>query len=249
MLFVDPPWNKDFYPRSPHGERPRDLHLYTAKWKFLSTLSAWRATALLCLLFAARNISIHALRMESDYMVSGFFYSVIHFYPRSPHGERLDLDDLDENNTGISIHALRMESDNIYDYLQEMLDSISIHALRMESDRNILRLYNTKNISIHALRMESDWNTSKIFFAIWISIHALRMESDGRVVAEIVLDSQFLSTLSAWRATSLAVVPTQDPLHFYPRSPHGERRCHRCTGRCTRAHFYPRSPHGERPKA
>ena len=223
-------------------------------------------------------------------MVSGFFYSVIHFYPRSPHGERLDLDDLDENNTGISIHALRMESDNIYDYLQEMLDSISIHALRMESDlytapfiwissisihalrmesdtlcamlwnvygisihalrmesdRNILRLYNTKNISIHALRMESDWNTSKIFFAIWISIHALRMESDGRVVAEIVLDSQFLSTLSAWRATSLAVVPTQDPLHFYPRSPHGERRCHRCTGRCTRAHFYPRSPHGER---
>ena len=206
--------------------------------------------------------------MESDYMVSGFFYSVIHFYPRSPHGERLDLDDLDENNTGISIHALRMESDNIYDYLQEMLDSISIHALRMESDLytapfiwissisiHALRmesdtlcamLWNVYGISIHALRMESDRNILRLYNTKNISIHALRMESDGRVVAEIVLDSQFLSTLSAWRATSLAVVPTQDPLHFYPRSPHGERRCHRCTGRCTRAHFYPRSPHGER---
>ena len=79
---------------------------------FLSTLSAWRAT-----------ITNHTLQICHN-----------NFYPRSPHGERPDWQLTPIQNAEISIHALRMESDNIYDYLQEMLDSISIHALRMESD-------------------------------------------------------------------------------------------------------------------
>ena len=56
--------------------------------RFLSTLSAWRATCLCHNYPVTVNISIHALRMESD---------IEHGYIRY--------------NTTISIHALRMESD------------------------------------------------------------------------------------------------------------------------------------------
>ena len=56
----------DFYPRSPHGERRIRVLQKCFHRKFLSTLSAWRATILFCLLGRIRHISIHALRMESD---------------------------------------------------------------------------------------------------------------------------------------------------------------------------------------
>ena len=40
----------------------------------------------------ALPISIHALRKESDYSVIVHKVDTIHFYPRSPHGERPQLD-------------------------------------------------------------------------------------------------------------------------------------------------------------
>ena len=35
-----------------------------------------------------RNISIHALLTESDPSITGYFFNTMHFYPRSPYGER-----------------------------------------------------------------------------------------------------------------------------------------------------------------
>ncbi len=124
----------DFYPRSPHGERQLILRGILARPKFLSTLSAWRATSLNSALRSRSDISIHALRMESDHLLLGSLFAWRY----------------------ISIHALRMESD-VPIAAVPIAAVISIHALRMESDDlDSLTPCSGHKISIHALRMESD---------------------------------------------------------------------------------------------
>ena len=60
-----------FYPRSPHGERRRAWNYGKHTNSFLSTLSAWRATVNNHdITVAEYELSIHALRMESD----GFWF-------------------------------------------------------------------------------------------------------------------------------------------------------------------------------
>ena len=82
--------------------------------RFLSTLSAWRATPTAQILKKrGLNISIHALRMESDWL-------------STEHGRE----------QRISIHALRMESDFKTKAQLAAERKISIHALRMESDND-----------------------------------------------------------------------------------------------------------------
>ena len=82
----------DFYPRSPCGER---LDRWLAGLKgtlFLSTLSLRRATRRSVKLFRQNYISIHALLAESDGWLELFlYYQDNNFYPRSPCGERLLL--------------------------------------------------------------------------------------------------------------------------------------------------------------
>ena len=96
--------------------------------------------------------------MESDLHFPRFRISLINFYPRSPHGERL---------------------------------------------AQFAAVLGGLNISIHALRMESDDEAySKRLSKITISIHALRMESDHKQLIYKRPHLRFLSTLSAWRATS-----------------------------------------------
>ena len=69
----DPPgfhifrWSKDFYPRSPCGERQRSF------FKRLFGI----------------HISIHALLAESDFQLDVMITTFYYFYPRSPCGERL----------------------------------------------------------------------------------------------------------------------------------------------------------------
>ena len=56
--------------------------------KFLSTLSLRRATRRSVKLFRQNFISIHALLAESDSSTPAVRSKFIHFYPRSPCGER-----------------------------------------------------------------------------------------------------------------------------------------------------------------
>ena len=56
---------------------------------FLSTLSLRRATSKKTYPPRPTNISIHALLTESDYHISALAGAYLHFYPRSPYGERL----------------------------------------------------------------------------------------------------------------------------------------------------------------
>ena len=101
--------------------------------RFLSTLSLRRATAANSSSGKSITISIHALLAESDGHVGNCFkvaFISIHallaesdrdklenitnnrnFYPRSPCGERLCIDDTKDPDSDISIHALLAESD------------------------------------------------------------------------------------------------------------------------------------------
>ena len=125
--------NRDFYPRSPCGERlagpsgPAFLFNFYPR----SPCGERRLRALVFTNFT--RISIHALLAESDRRHRGNDRSPIHFYPRSPCGERppkvfrhcttyLFLSTLslrratrskthDRHKTPISIHALLAESD------------------------------------------------------------------------------------------------------------------------------------------
>ena len=81
---------------------------------FQSTPSARRATARKDLRALARQISIHALREESDVVET--IIAIVR---------------------GISIHALREESDTI-PYTNTGMVIISIHALREESDHPVV---------------------------------------------------------------------------------------------------------------
>ena len=81
---------KNFYPRSPCGER-----------QIVSLLPR-----------AGSRISIHALLAESDVDFQFFGYTVHNYYPRSPCGERLKALCDDMLDGMISIHALLAESDS-----------------------------------------------------------------------------------------------------------------------------------------
>ena len=87
------------------------LMVLTSFMVFLSTPSARRATAAVAAVFRSDVISIHALREEGDFSLSGVTFVHFDFYPRPPRGGRqctqINLKPL----TPISIHALREEGD------------------------------------------------------------------------------------------------------------------------------------------
>ena len=151
-------------------------------------------------------ISIHALRVEGDFLVfvphvgGGYFYprppgggrpmkcSVslrrFYFYPRPPGGGR---------------HVQRQSGN--------CRGSISIHALRVEGDRRIFFFVTGSRISIHALRVEGDHrHFVRCFFGI-LNFYP-RPPGGGRLVSAGDGGSVavFLSTPSGWRATNLVTV-------------------------------------------
>ena len=148
---------RDFYPRSPCGERrgmrwARDpvtgisIHALLAEsdlnWGgcltipliFLSTLSLRRATGVNKKEGAKELISIHALLAESDYHILFVKHDLFYFYPRSPCGERPGFVQRHCRSKFISIHALLAESDPYLLGKFWYLVGISIHALLAESD-------------------------------------------------------------------------------------------------------------------
>ena len=102
----------NFYPRSPCGERLKYRWQNQRQNQFLSTLSLRRATSLGLLGWLRTLISIHALLAESDPGTGHTGQqSTIHFYPRSPCGERRASNQPEQQKQRISIHALLAESD------------------------------------------------------------------------------------------------------------------------------------------
>ena len=124
---------RDFYPRSPCGERPLEWYL----------------------MILERKISIHALLAESD--KGGYNVSIDDFVFLSTLSLRRAIACwyIKEMTANISIHALLAESEAYRVQLGNMV-SISIHALLAESDTAANEAAKTANISIHALLAESD---------------------------------------------------------------------------------------------
>ena len=79
---------RNFYPRSPCGERRALWGLMCCTSVFLSTLSLRRATAVPEQAVPQTIISIHALLAESDKRGLYPTNKELNFYPRSPCGER-----------------------------------------------------------------------------------------------------------------------------------------------------------------
>ena len=168
-------------------------------------------------------ISIHALLAESDEQSSSY-----------------------NAYLEISIHALLAESD-LWVWMGGLSRDISIHALLAESDITLPVLFVKNVLFLSTLSLRRATALSLPFGAVWIiSIHALLAESDNKNLLLKRSRFIFLSTLSLRRATEHTNNGSNANLHFYPRSPCGERPvtldfkslCH---------YFYPRSPCGERP--
>ena len=190
-----------FYPRSPCGERRQVKQTCRAKLVFLSTLSLRRATN-------AREqapyrvwISIHALLAESDANLLQNRHQRMHFYPRSPCGERQPgerhassqqefLSTLSLRRATL-VYALRVTSSTHF-YPRSPCGErpvcavaqspasrfLSTLSLRRATRRPIF-FCRAKQISIHALLAESDRFQAADISAKRISIHALLAESDS----------------------------------------------------------------------
>ena len=194
-----------------------------------------------------------------------------YFYPRSPCGERqttsltavLTLSFLSTLSLRRATPVLLSFSYSIEDFYPRS----PCGERRYSGKRFMLEV----DISIHALLAESDGAVVDVIAEVGISIHALLAESDleGRVSA--VEGFLFLSTLSLRRATIYGYEYNRQVVHFYPRSPCGERpkflmmlqssikflstlSLRRATPRLSsplwgQENFYPRSPCGERPSS
>ena len=193
---------KNFYPRSPCGERPQ---------RSASSLPS-------------KSISIHALLAESDDILRYLFNRRFNFYPRSPCGERrLELFLYYQDNIFLSTLSLRRATDVIA--VMTAAQSISIHALLAESDRS-----HKKNTSLYKLflstlslrRATAMQVIIVIVHTLFLSTLSLRRATQHQANLR-QNQHQFLSTLSLRRATRQNQHQTKHKDDFYPRSPCGER--------------------------
>ena len=169
---------------------------------FLSTLSLRRATSRIENEGPSFCISIHALLAESDFCLLICVSWMVHFYPRSPCGER-HIRSIRKGTTG-NFYPRSPCGERLWPgLLARPFFIISIHALLAESDVNeLLEQSASYSISIHALLAESDFRFSAFdFFGFAISIHALLAESDFITTITTCTAWKFLSTLSLRRAT------------------------------------------------
>ena len=191
-----------FYPRSPCGERPIFGEINARESIFLSTLSLRRATARRALGFVDPDISIHALLAESDAANSGPCNGrLLHFYPRSPCGER-QLAKRGEELKGIFLSTLSLRRATSSLSLTRWNRNISIHALLAESDptrtpTGCVYMYFYPRSPCGERPPQKDFS----YLPIEISIHALLAESDFFLVFGVSFICIFLSTLSLRRAT------------------------------------------------
>ena len=127
---------KDFYPRSPCGERPSgqifgpavciiiSIHALLAESDFSLPLTPTRVVLFLSTL-SLRRATVTEVRMTEK--PEGF-------YPRSPCGERRTINGNALHELDVSIHALLAESDHSQQILVQSVPHVSIHALLAESD-------------------------------------------------------------------------------------------------------------------
>ena len=160
----------DFYPRPPGGGRRYELIAkYDMQIEFLSTPSGWRATAYSNTVQVLWEISIHALRVEGDRIMSPSLM-----------------------RSTISIHALRVEGDGRNSYCYFIAKVFLSTPSGWRATNGVRPQLHRIKISIHALRVEGDplkYRTPPKHPRI--SIHALRVEGDRASHASVATRSNF----------------------------------------------------------
>ena len=194
---------KDFYPRSPCGERPSGAKADSpTKYFYPRSPCGERQHAYQLVLWVLRFLSTLSLRRATSKKSPQMCF-IRHFYPRSPCGERRESPPPCERPTR-DFYPRSPCGERLYDtYAKVLRVNISIHALLAESDAPCSRCH---PVGRH------------------ISIHALLAESDQFIDKRCELGRKFLSTLSLRRATTQGVFNLFANPDFYPRSPCGERQ-------------------------
>ena len=155
--------------------------LHTPPYKFLSTLSLRRATTGTTSVRKQRWISIHALLAESDTMEIASRNRYLHFYPRSPCGERQD----------------------IYIIWECMSKFLSTLSLRRATLLYAMGYYRHRDFYPRSPCGERPITDIDFRIIAKISIHALLAESDAPRGPLSAVPATFLSTLSLRRATGI----------------------------------------------
>ena len=176
---ITPTASRNFYPRSPCGER---------------RYCSWRSTSYRH--FYPRSPCGERLDTSKDIV------KTTNFYPRSPCGERRNARPETRPSCAISIHALLAESDLINTYHRIFGEGISIHALLAESD-NCTSIGRPKRLYFYPRspcgeRLTMETRSTK--FTRFLSTLSLRRATPRGGGFSLFLGA-FLSTLSLRRAT------------------------------------------------
>ena len=169
------------------------------------------------------HISIHALLAESDH--------------NAARGVPVNT---------ISIHALLAESDQAAGAVQFQIDIfLSTLSLRRATSDQSIASGQYLFLSTLSLRRATVSRRAEFRLLSPISIHALLAESD-LIRPAPALPPQRISIHALLAESDLHyLIPNSGTLHFYPRSPCGERPS-KIISSSVIAYFYPRSPCGER---
>ena len=123
----------------------------------------------------------------------------------------------------ISIHALLAESDNtFFNTFLAIFEFLSTLSLRRATTFLLPLVLISLFLSTLSLRRATRLGLLG-WLRVLISIHALLAESDVVDTLKFAGPVLFLSTLSLRRATRRHRSNDGSPIHFYPRSPCGER--------------------------
>ena len=194
---------RNFYPRSPCGERRGKFGLLRPMYRhFYPRSPCGERRWLRCWQLAARDISIHALLAESDYVLVNTFLAIFKFLSTLSLRRATNINSSVNTADQISIHALLAESDLNIRQIQKIENGISIHALLAESDsghdfRGRIRQRFLSTLSLRRATIIKDKGQP----TQTISIHALLAESDKAFHTFPLYYLTFLSTLSLRRAT------------------------------------------------
>ena len=192
---------KNFYPRSPCGERQRanslphappqiSIHALLAE----SDMGGYRQR-----LYPRRFLSTLSLRRATSF-IHGACHLVPDFYPRSPCGER-------------PTHQATFAA------AEKFLSTLSLRRATQGLGGDTA----TAAISIHALLAESDARRASRQQPAGISIHALLAESDLTVFRSISTARYFYPRSPCGERRQSSAKSTPEDANFYPRSPCGER--------------------------
>ena len=223
-MLICPP--RDFYPRSPCGERRGHFAGVSAHCNFYPRSPCGERQRANSLAHAPPHISIHALLAESDQTADG----------------------LTNAPPQISIHALLAESDAKSLAQGRDILFLSTLSLRRATDPGANNQPG-QQISIHALLAESDHAPSHNPCRR-NNFYPRSPCGERRKLVKADASKHFIS-IHALLAESDALFPLLCNLlhhNFYPRSPCGERPLLYAMGYYRHCHFYPRSPCGERPR-